>query len=347
MRYLVTGGAGFIGSNTVQELVRCGHKVVVLDNLSTGRESNLAGVRDQIEFIHGSITDLEKVREACLGVDYVLHLAARTSVPRSMKEPVETHFVNVDGTLNVLLAARDAKVRRLVFSASSSVYGETPTLPKRESMTPAPISPYGVTKLMGEIYGKLFHRIYGLDFVALRYFNIFGPRQDPDSPYSGVLSRFNAALLDDREPTIYGDGQQSRDFTYVANAVQANLLACTAQNVAGLVFNIGTGDRYTLNQTIQMLGQITGRSVNTKDASPREGDILHSQADISEAREKLGYNPRVGFEEGLRRTWEWFCETYTTKDLALGAAAGSAPVTGVAPLSGGLPHNRQIVIAEQ
>src|SRR6202521_122963 len=342
MRYLVTGGAGFIGSNTVQELVRCGHKVVVLDNLSIGKESNLAGVRDQIEFIHGSITDLEKVREACLGVDYVLHLAARTSVPRSMKEPVETHFVNVDGTLNVLLAARDAKVRRVVFSASSSVYGETPTLPKRETMTPAPISPYGVTKLMGEVYGKLFHRIYGLEFVALRYFNIFGPRQDPDSPYSGVLSRFNAAFLEGREPTIYGDGQQSRDFTFVANAVQANLLACTSQNVAGLVFNIGTGNRYTLNKTLQMLGKITARPGNAKYTPTREGDILHSQADISEARQKLGYNPRVGFEEGLRRTWEWFCENYSTKELALGAAAGSPRVTGVAGLSGGLPHNQRI-----
>jgi nucleoside-diphosphate-sugar epimerase len=346
MRYLVTGGAGFIGSNTVEELVRCGHRVVVLDNLSTGRESNLAGVRDQIEFIHGSITEPDVVRAACVGVDYVLHLAARTSVPRSMKEPVETNHVNVDGTLNVLLAARDAKVKRVVFSASSSVYGETPTLPKRETMTPAPISPYGVTKLMGEIYGKLFHRMYGLEFVALRYFNIFGPRQDPDSPYSGVLSRFNAAFLESTEPTIYGDGQQSRDFTFVANAVQANLLACTAQNVAGLVFNIGTGHRYTLNQTLQILGQITGRSANTKYVSPRDGDILHSQADISEAREKLGYNPRVGFEEGLRRTWEWFCENYSTKELAMGAAASSARVIRVASLSGGLPHNQHIAITE-
>jgi nucleoside-diphosphate-sugar epimerase len=346
MRYLVTGGAGFIGSNTVQELVRCGHKVVVLDDLSTGKESNLAGIKDQIEFIHGSITDPEKVREACLGIDYVLHLAARTSVPRSMKEPVETHYVNVDGTLNVLLAARDAKVRRVVFSASSSVYGETPTLPKCETMTPAPISPYGVTKLMGEVYGKLFHRVYGLEFVALRYFNIFGPRQDPDSPYSGVLSRFNAAFLEGREPTIYGDGQQSRDFTFVANAVRANLLACIAQDVAGFVFNIGTGNRYTLNQTLQMLGQITGRSTNIKYAPPREGDILHSQADISAAREKLGYNPMVGFEEGLRRTWEWFCENYTTKVLALGAAAGSARVNGVAPLSRGVLLDRQIAITE-
>jgi nucleoside-diphosphate-sugar epimerase len=209
MRYLVTGGAGFIDSNTVEELVQRGHNVVVLDNLSTGRESNLDEVRDKIEFIHGSVTDPETVRAACKGVEYVLHLAARTSVPRSMKEPAETNFVNVDGTLNVLLAARDEKVKRVVFAASSSVYGETPTLPKCESMVPAPISPYGVTKLMGEIYGRLFQRIHGLEFVALRYFNVFGPRQDPDSPYSGVLSRFNAAFLEGRKPTIYGDGQQS------------------------------------------------------------------------------------------------------------------------------------------
>jgi nucleoside-diphosphate-sugar epimerase len=320
--------------------------VVVLDNLSTGRESNLAGMRDQIEFIHGSITEPEKVRAACQGVEYVLHLAARTSVPRSMKEPVETNHVNVDGTLNVLLAARDAKVRRVVFSASSSVYGETPTLPKRESMTPAPISPYGVTKLMGEIYGNLFHRVYGLEFVALRYFNVFGPRQDPDSPYSGVLSRFNAAFLEGTEPTIYGDGEQSRDFTFVANVVQANLLACTAQNISGRVFNIGTGNRYTLNQTFHMLGKIAGRSVTAKYGPQRKGDILHSQADISEARGNLGYNPRVGFEEGLRRTWEWFCATYVAKPLAVGAAAGSTRAMGVGPLSAGLPYNQQLVTAE-
>ena len=201
-------------------------------------------------------------------------------------------------------------------------------------MTPAPISPYGVTKLMGEIYGRLFHRIYGLEFVALRYFNVFGPRQDPDSAYSGVLSRFNAAFLEGREPTIYGDGQQSRDFTFVANVVQANLLACTAQNVAGLVFNIGTGNRYTLNQTIETLGKISGRSGNAKYAPAREGDILHSHADISEAREKLGYNPLVGFEEGLRRTWGWFCETHPAKEQVLGAAAGSERAMGVAPLTG-------------
>jgi nucleoside-diphosphate-sugar epimerase len=335
MRFLVTGGAGFIGSNTVDELVKRGHAVVVLDNLSTGSESNLAEVRDKIQFINGSVTDPEAVRAACKGVDYVLHLAARTSVPRSMKEPVETNQVNVDGTLNVLLAARDAKVKRVVFAASSSVYGETPTLPKRETMDPAPISPYGITKLMGEMYGRLFHRIYGLEFVALRYFNVFGPRQDPNSPYSGVISRFNTAFLEGAEPTVYGDGQQSRDFTFVANVVQANLLACTTQGVAGLVFNIGTGRRYTLNQMIQMLGSLSGRAGKAKYAPQREGDILHSQADISEARKKLGYDPRIGFEEGLRRTWEWYCSTSITQQLAAGAAAGAAHSKAASHLSSG------------
>jgi nucleoside-diphosphate-sugar epimerase len=309
MRYLVTGGAGFIGSNIVDELVRRGHGVVVLDNLSSGKESNLAGVRDKIQFIRGSITDLEQVREACEGADYVLHLAARTSVPRSVKEPLETNAVNVDGTLNVLVAARDAKVRRVVFAGSSSVYGETPTLPKMESMTPAPISPYGVSKLTGEIYGQVFQRVYGMEFVSLRFFNVFGPRQDPGSPYSGVLSLFNTAVLEGTPPTIYGDGEQSRDFTYVANVVEANLLACEAKAAAGLVFNVGTGNRYTLNQTLQLLARISGKPVQAKYAPPREGDIRDSQASIALAQEKLGYNPRVGFEEGLQHTWEWYCSS--------------------------------------
>lgn len=347
MRFLVTGGAGFIGSNTVEELVRCGHEVTVLDNFSSGKESNLAGVRDRIELIRGSITEPETVRAACRGVDYVLHLAARTSVPRSMREPLETNHVNVDGTLNVLLAARDANVKRVVFSASSSAYGETPTLPKRESMTPAPISPYGVTKLMGEIYGQLFYRVYGTEFVALRYFNVFGPRQDPDSPYSGFLSRLIASFLEKREFVIYGDGQQSRDFTYVANVVQANLLACTAQGAPGLVFNIGTGQRYTLNQTLQILMGINGRKFKAEYGLARQGDILHSQADISEAREKLGYTPDVGFEEGLRRTWDWFCANRAPQQLAVGAGAGNAYIKSIGPMSVGFPLPPKVAIAEE
>jgi nucleoside-diphosphate-sugar epimerase len=309
MRSLVTGGAGFIGSNTVDELVRRGHTVVVLDDLSAGKAENLKGVNGKIELVQHSVTDLEQVRAACRGVDFVLHLAARTSVPRSVKDPLETNRVNVDGTLNVLVAARDAKVKRVVFAGSSSVYGETPTLPKRESMPPAPISPYGVSKLAGEIYGQVFQRVYGLEFVSLRYFNVFGPRQDPGSPYSGVLSLFNSALWEGAQPLVFGDGEQSRDFTYVGNAVQANLLACEAKDAAGSAFNIGTGNRYTLNQTLALLEKITGRRANAKYVPPREGDIRDSQADITSAREVLGYNPRIGFEQGLQLTWEWFQTT--------------------------------------
>jgi nucleoside-diphosphate-sugar epimerase len=269
MRYLVTGGAGFIGSSTVDELVRRGHDVVVLDDLSSGKTQNLDGVKDKVELLQQSITDLEKLREACRGVDYVIHLAARTSVPRSVQDPIETNRVNVDGTLNVLVAARDAKVKRVVFACSSSVYGETPTLPKSERMPTAPISPYGVSKMVGEAYGQTFQRVYGLEFVSLRYFNIFGPRQDPGSPYSGVLSLFNAAVLGGGQPTVYGDGEQSRDFTYVGNAVQANLLACEIKAAAGLAINIGTGGRYTLNQTLALLEKVTGRPAKAKYAPPR------------------------------------------------------------------------------
>ena len=306
MRYLVTGGAGFIGSNTVDELVRRGHEVVVLDDLSSGKRENLSAVQTKVEFLQDSVTDLDKLHQACRGVDYVLHLGARTSVPRSVKDPLETNRVNVDGTLNVLVAARDAKVKRVVFAGSSSVYGETPTLPKREDMPGAPISPYGLSKLAGEIYGQVFHRCYGLEFVSLRYFNIFGPRQDPGSPYSGVLSLFNAAVLNGTEPNVFGDGEQSRDFTYVGNAVEANLLACEAKGAPGLAINIGTGSRYTLNQTLALLEKITGRPAKAKYGPPREGDIHDSQADITRAKEVLGYNPRIGFEEGLKHTWEWF-----------------------------------------
>lgn len=306
MRYLVTGGAGFIGSNTVDELVRRGHDVVVLDDLSSGRIENLARVKQDVEFIQHSVTDLDRVREACRDVDYVIHLAARPSVPRSVKDPLETNRINVNGTLNVLVAARDAKVKRVVFAGSSSVYGETRTLPKREFIPAAPVSPYGMSKLTGEMYGQVFYRVYGLEFVSLRYFNVFGPRQDPRSPYSGVLSLFTAALMRGTQPTVNGDGEQSRDFTYVANVVQANLLACCASGAAGLAINVGTGNRYTLNQTLALLQGITGRRALAKYGPPRSGDIRDSQADITRARQVLGYEPRIGFKEGLRLTWEWF-----------------------------------------
>ena len=308
MRYVVTGGAGFIGSNTVDELVRRGESVVVLDDLSAGKEENLAEVRNKISFIKGSINDLEAVRRAMHEADYVLHLAARTSVPRSIKDPLETNKVNIEGTLNVLVAARDAKVKRVVLAASSSAYGETPTLPKVESMHPEPLSPYGVTKYVCEIYAQMFGRVYGLQNVSLRYFNVFGPRQDPASPYSGVLSKFCAAFLQQTEPVIFGDGEQTRDFTYIENVVQANLLACEALGASGRVINIGTGERISLNQTLQMLRELSGHDLQAQYEAAREGDIRDSQADITLARAVLKYGPTINFAEGLRRTVAWYQE---------------------------------------
>lgn len=313
MRYLVTGGAGFIGSNTVDELVRRGHSVVVLDDLSSGKEENLAEVRAKITFVKGSITDIEAIQKAIHQADYVIHLAARTSVPRSVKDPLETNRINVEGTLRVLVAARDNKVKRVVLAASSSAYGETPTLPKTESMQPQPISPYGVSKYVTELYAQTFGRCYGLENVSLRYFNIFGPRQDPDSPYSGVLSRFATAFLDETQPVIYGDGEQTRDFTYVDNAVQANLLACEAPSASGEAINIGTGGRVSLNQTLECLRRVTGKDLAAKYDPPREGDIRDSQADLAKARQLLGYEPTVSFEEGLERTFAWYQQHHTKK----------------------------------
>jgi nucleoside-diphosphate-sugar epimerase len=308
MRYVVTGGAGFIGSNTVDELVRRGESVVVLDDLSAGKEENLAEIRNKISFIKGSINDLEAVRRAMQEADYVLHLAARTSVPRSVKDPLETNKVNIEGTLNVLVAARDAKVKRVILAASSSAYGETPALPKVETMQPEPISPYGLTKYVGELYGQMFGRVYGLQNVSLRYFNVFGPRQDPGSPYSGVLSKFCAAFLEKTEPVVFGDGEQTRDFTYIDNVVQANLLACEAPVASGRVINVGTGARTSLNQTLQLLREISGENLQAKYEPAREGDIHDSQADIVLSSELLQYEPSVDFPEGLRRTFAWYKE---------------------------------------
>jgi nucleoside-diphosphate-sugar epimerase len=313
MRYLVTGGAGFIGSNIVDELVRRGHRVMVLDNLSSGSEENLAGVRDKIELNTGNIRDLAAVQAACHGAEYVIHLAARTSVPRSVEDPLDTNHTNIDGTLNVLVAARDAKVKRFVYAASSSAYGETETLPKTEAMRPEPISPYGVTKYVGELYAQVFGRVYGLENASLRYFNVFGPRQDPTSPYSGVLSRFMLAALEGQPLVIYGDGEQSRDFTYVENIVDETLRACEASGASGKVFNAGTGKRITLNEVVKMLEKVTGKKIQAKYEPARSGDILHSQAEISLAKKVLGYEPRVGFEEGLKRTWEWYRAAFGKK----------------------------------
>ncbi len=313
MRYLVTGGAGFIGSNIVDELVRRNHEVIVLDDLSTGAESNLESVRQKIELRVESVTDLRAVQSAVAGADYVVHLAARTSVPRSVKDPLETNHVNIDGTLNVLVAARDAKVRRFVYAASSSAYGETPTLPKMESMQPEPISPYGVTKYAGELYAQAFGRSYGLENVSVRYFNVFGPRQDPTSQYSGVLSRFMLAAINNESPVIYGDGEQTRDFTYIDNIVDETLRACDAKEASGKIFNGGTGARTTLNQVVKLLEKITGKKIQAKYEPPRSGDIRDSQADISLARKILGYEPLVRFEEGLERTWAWYSTAFSKK----------------------------------
>ncbi|HTV55585.1 MAG TPA: SDR family oxidoreductase [Terriglobia bacterium] len=304
--YLVTGGSGFIGSHMVDELLRRGERVRVLDNLSTGRKQNLSHIADRIEFHELDIRDLEKIRPVFSGVDYVIHLAAIPSVPRSVKDPLTSNSVNIDGTLHVLLAARDAGVKRLVFAASSSAYGDNPVLPRVETHTPRPLSPYGLTKLTGEYYCQLFTDLYRLEAVALRYFNIFGPRQNPDSPYTGVLSLFIAAYIRGQVPVIFGDGEQSRDFTYVANAVKATLLACTAPEAPGKVINVGVGDSFTLNRTIQLLNEIFGRQVHPKYQPPREGDVRESLADISLARRTLGYEPDFRYEDGLQKTVEWY-----------------------------------------
>jgi len=306
LTYLITGGAGFIGSALAHELVARGERVRVLDNLATGNKKNLADIVGRVEFVAADICDLPAVERAMQGVDYVLHQAALPSVPRSVQDPLSSHRANADGTINVLWAAKQAGVKRLVYAASSSAYGDTPTLPKVESMIPNPLSPYAVNKLLGEYYNKVFHRCYGLETVSLRYFNIFGPRQDPTSPYSGVLSLFITKLLNKQTPTIYGDGEQSRDFNFVANAVQANLLACIAPNAPGNVYNVGTGSRYTLNQTLAMLAKIIGVEPRAEYTALRAGDIRDSQADITAARRDLGYDPKVTFEEGLRQTVDWY-----------------------------------------
>jgi nucleoside-diphosphate-sugar epimerase len=310
-QYLITGIAGFIGFSIARELLSRGERVRGLDNFATGRLENIAEIRNGIDFREADITDLEAMREACLGVDYVLHQAAIPSVPKSVLDPLGSNLANVDGTVNVLVAARDAKVKRVVYAASSSAYGDTPTLPKHEDMRPDPISPYAVAKLASEHYMISFYRCYGLETVCLRYFNIFGPRQDPSSPYSGVLAKFTTQMLRLEQPTINGDGEQSRDFTYIDNAVEANLLACTApaQKAAGQMFNVATGRRVTLNETFKVLQDLTGYKGQPKHGPGREGDVKHSLADISKAEEGLGYRPLVDFEEGLRRTVEWYRES--------------------------------------
>jgi UDP-glucose 4-epimerase len=301
--YLVTGGAGFIGSHLVEELVRQGQHVRVLDDFSTGRPDNLAHVRERIELIERDIRDRSAVRAAMVDVDYVLHQAALPSVPRSVADPLTTNEVNITGTLNVLLAARDARVERVVFASSSSVYGDSPTLPKHEDMPTNPLSPYAVSKLAGESYCRAFHVVYGLPTVALRYFNVFGPRQDPSSQYSAVIPKFITAAMDGQPLTIYGDGNQSRDFTYVANVVAANLLACRASAACGQVLNASCGGRYTLLELVSHLERLLGRGpLRVEHLPARPGDIRDSMGDIRRARDVLGYEPSVDFESGLAQT---------------------------------------------
>ena len=303
--YLVTGGAGFIGSHLSEELVRRGHRVRVVDSLITGKRSNLAHL-PQVEFVQGDLAELEVARRAVEGCNYVLHQAAIPSVPRSVRDPITSNRANVDATLNILVAARDAGVRRVVFAASSAAYGNTPTLPKHEGMPANPLSPYALQKLVGEQYLQMFTRLYGLETVSIRYFNVFGPRQDPSSPYSGVISVFASALIENQPPTIYGDGEQTRDFTYVANVVDGALRACEAPKASGEVINVATGGRISLNQLFRAMRDVVGGTLEPTYAGAREGDVRDSQADITKAKEILGYEPTVPFEEGLERTIAWY-----------------------------------------
>jgi len=306
--YLVTGGAGFIGSHLTEELVRRGHRVRVADSLVTGKRRNLEHISD-VEFLEGDLADLAFARKAVDGCEYVLHQAAIPSVPRSVADPLTSHRANVEGTFNTLLAARDARVKRLVFAASSSAYGDTRVRPKHEDLPTAPLSPYALQKVIGEQYMQMFTRLYGLETVSIRYFNVFGPRQDPASPYSGVISVFAAALLDDRSPTIFGDGTQSRDFTYVANVVDGALRACEAAGASGEIINVATGGSISLNQLFERMRALTGADVSPHYADWRPGDVRDSLADISKARRILEYEPTVSFEEGLKRTVDWYRTT--------------------------------------
>lgn len=303
---VVTGGAGFIGSNLVRRLVKEGSRVTVLDNLSTGRLENLAGLEKEIEFIRGDIRDPELLPKVFSGAEVVFHQAALPSVPRSIADPVLVNANNITGTLNVLVAAREAGVRRVVLAASSSAYGDTEKLPKTEDMAGRPLSPYAVTKYVGELYASVFARIYGLETVALRYFNVFGPRHDPKSEYAAAIPKFILAMAQGQRPTVYGDGLQSRDFTFVENVVEANLLAAEAKGVSGEVFNIGCGQRYTLNELVAELNGLLGTSLTPEYVPSRPGDVKHSLASIEKASAMLGYRPAVDFREGLRRTVEWF-----------------------------------------
>lgn len=307
-RVLVTGGAGFIGSNLAEALLRMGHQVRILDNFSTGKRENL--VFDEtypfFEIIEGDICDLNTCQRAMEGIEYVFHEAALPSVQRSVEDPLTSNSVNSGGTLNLLIAARDSGVKRVIYAASSSAYGNTPTLPKSEEMVPSPLSPYALQKYIGEEYCRLFFQLYGLESISLRYFNIFGPKQDPNSLYSAVIPRFIDALVSNRPPVIYGDGEQSRDFTYIDNVVQANLLAMNAKNTSGEVVNIACGKRVSLNQLLKILQDIIGSHISPLYEEPRKGEPRHSLADIKKGETILNYDPRIGTEEGLKKTVDFF-----------------------------------------
>jgi len=306
-RYLVTGGAGFIGSNIVERLISLGHSVRVIDNFSTGKAENLTPFLNKIHLVNGDIRYLNTVMECMKDIDYVLHQAALPSVPRSIETPLESNDVNTNGTLNILYAAKESDVKRVIYAASSSAYGESPTLPKVETMPTSPLSPYAVNKLAGENYCKAFYNVYGLETVAVRYFNIFGPRQDPNSYYSAVIPKFIKALLLDKQPVIFGNGEQSRDFTYIENVINANLLACKAPvKACGKVMNIACGERITLNELAHELKVLLNKDIDPKHGDPRPGDIKHSLADINLAKELIDYTPKVTVREGIKKTVEWF-----------------------------------------
>ena len=308
--FLVTGGAGFIGSHLVTQLIHRGHTVRVVDNLITGKRRNLDHVSG-VEFVEGDLADIGVATRAVEGMDYVLHQAAIPSVPRSVKDPISSNRANIDASVNVLVAARDAGVKRLVYAGSSAAYGDTPTLPKREDMPTSPRSPYALQKLVSEQYGQLFTQLYGFETVTIRYFNVFGPRQDPGSPYSGVISLFASALLEGRQPVIYGDGEQTRDFTYVANVVDGVLRAVETPKASGHVINVATGGRISLNALLRAMNKIVGTNLQPIYEEPRAGDVRDSQADITKAKMLLGYTPIVSLEEGLEKTLEW-CRTEST-----------------------------------
>jgi nucleoside-diphosphate-sugar epimerase len=316
-RYLITGIAGFIGSSLAHALIKQGHDVRGIDNLSTGNLDNLADIRPAIDFQEMDLQDEAGMKSACDGIDYILHQGALASVPRSVKDPLTSHESNINGTLNLLIAARDTKVRRIVYAASSSAYGDQPTQPKQEDMLPRPLSPYAVQKLTCEYYLQAFYRAYGLEGVCLRYFNIFGPRQAADSPYSGVIAQFTFKMMEGITPTIFGDGLTSRDFNYVDNAVSANLLACLAPSevATGRVFNIGTGKSHTLNEVYATIAEHLGFTAQPIYGPPRAGDIQHSLADITRASTELGYQPKAHFHEGLKKTVGWYLEEKQKKEV--------------------------------